>query len=143
MSLIRIITRSLMAITAAVVVLAVAGPWSLYFVGMNGVAGRPSPPEQLASPESQLKMWTSARGVGAPEIPFLNPYSYVSAVLDGGPNKPGMLVAWRVASDFLQEHQRYRGKIWWHLSGAALTIWLTRNWTPEQLLSVKPRGSAD
>ena len=24
---------------------------------------------------------------------------------------------------------------YWHLSGAALTIWLTRNWTPTELIS--------
>jgi len=23
--------------------------------------------------------------------------------------------------------------LWWHLSGAALTIWLSRNWTDQQI----------
>jgi hypothetical protein len=25
--------------------------------------------------------------------------------------------------------------IWWHLSGAALTIWVTRNWTTDQIVT--------
>jgi hypothetical protein len=41
-----------------------------------------------------------------------------------------------------QDHQRYSGTGWWHLSGAVLTIWLTRNWTTEQRLSTEGRGNA-
>ena len=35
----------------------------------------------------------------------------------------------------LLNHQRHKGMSWWHLSGAALAIWLSRNWTDEEILS--------
>jgi hypothetical protein len=142
MLLLRTIRRSLFALVGAAVLIALTLPWGLYWLGLSGIEGRPKPPVQLASPEDQMRKWAAARGVGAPEVPHLNPYSYVGLFLDTGPNKAGVLVAWWEASDFLIEHQRHRGMGWWHLSGAALTIWLTRNWTPEQLLSAKGRGSA-
>lgn len=46
-----------------------------------------------------------------------------------------MLAAWQVASAHLLIHRRSTGMSWWHLSGAALTIWVTRNWSTEQILS--------
>jgi hypothetical protein len=75
------------------------------------------------------------RGKGAPVIPKLNPYTYLVVTGELGAEKPGVLVAWHVASGHVLEHRRYKGMLWWHLAGASLTIWLTRNWSAEQLLS--------
>lgn len=119
-------------IVAALVV--ALSPLVLYAIGLQGVEGRPQLPRQLASPAGQAAAWQSVRGVGTPDVPRLNPYTYWS-VVSGGESKAGVLLAWQVAANHLLSHRRYRGMHWWHLSGAALTIWLTRNWSAEQLLS--------
>lgn len=117
--------------------LALAFPLALYYLGLSGVEGRPPKPPQVASKEQQALVWNNARGSGAPHVEAMNPYAFVFNFLVkkevGTP--PGQLVAWRVASGYLLHGSRYRGMGWWHLSGAALTIWLTRHWTSEEILS--------
>lgn len=129
---IRIVVLSLAGIAA---VLLLAGPWALYGLGLYAAGGKPKPPATMASTEQQLTAWQRMRGKGAPVVPKLNPYTYFTVAVEPSPEKSGLLVAWHVASDHLREHRRYEGMLWWHLSGASLSIWLTRNWSAEQLLS--------
>ncbi|WP_137939537.1 hypothetical protein [Chitinivorax sp. B] len=112
-------------------------PPVLYWLGLSGAQGLPAKPVLLASKEQQLLVWRKARGIGSPKVHAMNPYSVVIGLLSPSANRtdPGELVAWWVASGYLLEHQRHRGMIWWHLSGTALTIWLSRNWSCEELLS--------
>ncbi len=119
----------------AVVIVLVGGPWAIYWLGLHGTEGRPEPPSALASQERQLAVWQLAKGIAKPEPVSLNPYNYLPLVASPGSSKPALLVAWWVASDYNSSHQRYPGMGWWHLSGAALTIWLSRNWSMEQLLT--------
>jgi hypothetical protein len=46
-----------------------------------------------------------------------------------------MYAAWIVARSYNYSHLQHNQALWWHLSGAALTIWITRNWTSDQILS--------
>jgi len=71
-----------------------------------------------------------------PYVSADNPYSYVASVFFAQPRTPpGQLVTWWVARDYLISHKRYKGMGWWHLSGVALAIWLSRNWTSDEILS--------
>ncbi len=67
----------------------------------------------------------------------MNPYSLALRLLTAPEARtpPGELLTWQVASSYLSEHNRHKGMGWWHLSGAALAIWLSRNWTSEEILS--------
>jgi hypothetical protein len=126
--------------SVAIVTLLVGGPWAIYWLGLHGIAGKPEPPVSLASRERQLAVWQLARGTAEPESTPLNPYSYLLTAAEPGASKPALLVAWWVASEYNLSHQRYAGMGWWHLSGAALTLWLTRNWSIEQLLTKAAEG---
>jgi hypothetical protein len=112
-------------------------PLVLYSLGLNGVDGRPQKPLQLASAEQKTAVWKRARGEGMPYVEPDNPYSYATSVFfaEGPRTPPGQLVTWWVARNYLVSHQRYGGIGWWHLSGAALAIWLSRNWTSDEILS--------
>jgi hypothetical protein len=44
----------------------------------------------------------------------------------------GQLAAWQIARAHNSDHP-VGGMGWWHLSGAALTIWVTRHWSGEQI----------
>jgi len=130
------IARIALGLAILTVVLALASPMLLYAVGLHGVAGRPALPQELASTEKRIAVWRKARGIGDPVLEPVNPYLYISGLARTSTvPDPGLIVAWWVASDYNLEHQRYKGGLWWHLSGAALTIWLTRHWSIDQLLS--------
>ncbi len=130
--------RRLIALTLCfVAALLMALPLGLYWLGLSFVDGFPQKPLQLASREQQALVWNEARGDGLPRIQAMSPYSVAFTLLgrDYTSASPDQRIAWRVASSYLITHQRNKGMSWWHLSGAALTIWLTRNWTSEEILS--------
>lgn len=127
--------KFIFATVLAVVGVALSGPWALYWLGLYGTKGYPAPPKTIATRELQLEVWRLARGTEEPRSLELNPYNYLPLAAEPGAGKSAILVAWWVASDFNLKHQRHPGMGWWHLSGAALTIWLSRNWSIEQLLS--------
>lgn len=129
--------RGVAVATCATFALLLGFPFALYCLGMSGVEGRPSKPRQLASIEHQTVVWKRARGTGMPHVAVDDPYTYFASVLFTQPTRtpPGQLLTWLVARDYLVTHKRYKGMAWWHLSGAALAIWLSRNWTSEEILS--------
>lgn len=129
--------RFIVIVLGAAAFTALAAPLALYGLGLSGVEGRPQKPLRLASKAQQELVWKRARGEGAPRIETRNPYSLALRLMAAPEARtpPGELLTWWVASGYLLEHQRYRGMGWWHLSGAALSIWLSRNWTSEEILS--------
>ena len=133
----RRIRRFIVSVSCAAVSIALASPLALYGLGLSGVDGRPQKPSRLVSKTQQELVWKRARGDGAPRIDTMNPYALTIKLLAAPEARtpPGQLVTWWVASGYLLEHQRYKGMGWWHLSGAALAIWLSRNWTSEEILT--------
>lgn len=138
----KILRRVLICLFVTALLLIAGGPWALYGLGLYVAGGKPAPPIVIAQPAVQLAEWKKARGLGTPAIAALDPYTYFASVTTPGNDQAGALVAWRVASAYIYEHKRYKGMGWWHLSGAALTIWLTRNWSTEQLLTAAAHSSA-
>jgi len=110
-------------------------PWALYGLGLHGVDGRPQLPAKIATLAEQESVWRRARGTGTPNVIKLNPYTYFHHAGEPGPHRASVIAAWWVASEYLSDHKRYESMAWWHFSGAALTIWVTRNWSTEQILS--------
>lgn len=127
--------RLLTGVLVVAVVSFLAGPWVLYGVGLHAAGGRPEPPARIAPVGEQLAFWEKERGVGEPRITPRNPFTYRAALADPGPERPGLKAAFSIASHHLRENARYQGRYWWHLSSSALTIWLTRNWSIEEILS--------
>lgn len=112
-------------------------PLALYGLGLNGVDGRPQKPERLAPLAQQNVVWQQLHGSGRPHVSQDDPYSYVGSLLFLQPEQTSSSrrVCWWVAREYLQTHRRHKGMGSWHLSGAALSIWLSRNWTSEEILS--------
>lgn len=72
-----------------------------------------------------------------PHVDVDNPYAYFASIFFEPQRRtaPGKLITWWVASDYIVKQKGLKGMGWWHLSGAALAIWLSRNWTSEEILS--------
>ena len=131
------IRRFIAVVTCTTFALLLGLPLALYSLGLSGVDGRPQKPVKLASAEQKIAVWKRARGEGMPYVEADNPYSYVASMFfaQGQHTTPSQLVTWWVARDYLVRHKRYKGKGWWHLSGAALAIWMSRNWTSDEILT--------
>lgn len=140
------IRRLIAMVSCTTFTLVLVLPLALYSLGLSGVEGRLQKPLQLASAEQKADVWSRARGEGMPHVVGDNPYSYVARVLFEREQRtpPGQLVTWWVAREYLMRHKQHKGMGWWHLSGAAVTIWLSRNWTSDEILSaaVQLRQSA-
>jgi hypothetical protein len=131
------ICRFIAVVTCITCALFLSFPLALYLLGLNGVEGRPQKPLLRASVEQKTAVWKLAQGDGIPYVKPNNPYIYAASVFftRGRRTSPDQLVTWWVARDYLVGHKRYKGMGWWHLSGASLAIWLSRNWTSDEILS--------
>jgi hypothetical protein len=132
-------TRTTVTLSAAALLLAgllVGLPWWLYAQGLAAYDRLPQPPAQLASAAEQQQVWQRAGAAAEPEAVVLNPVTYLlSASFQARPPEI-TAYAWRVASAHGRTHLlQAQGPTSRHLAGAALTIWLTRHWRVEQLLS--------
>jgi len=115
------------------------GPWLLYAIGLSMIDGRPSHASQapVASEEVDA-FWRRLRTPRPDHIDPLSPHSYTLALLraDQRALEPAGFVAWPIACSYNVDHLGdHRAMLAWHLSGAALTIWLTRNWTTDELVA--------
>jgi hypothetical protein len=109
-------------------------PWVVYFVGLANIVGLPAPPtvaQGQAIPLPQL--WEKLKDRGPVEVERQSPYGYVGMMLGTRDEYAGERLVWFVARDYNATHLQSQKMGWWHLSGAAMSIWLTRNWTTEQL----------
>lgn len=134
--MLRFLRRALVAVTSVLLAAVALAPWLVYEVGMSNIIGRPVPPRTNgASSVQALKVWLQLKETGPIEVDRLDPYSFALGLLADAPTSSGSRVAWFVARNHNTGNLQSNRMLWWHISGAALTIWLTRNWTADQLLA--------
>jgi hypothetical protein len=114
-------------------VVIVIGPWGLYWLGLHAVNGVPVPPTSVATEAEINEIWLKFEGKGQPEVVAISPHDYIYQLYKENINNTGLRLSWQVASSYLISNKKYKGNGWWHLSGAALTIWVSRNWSSEQI----------
>jgi hypothetical protein len=124
---------------AAIVALVALAPLSLYALGLSEVDGRPGPPlSSHSTPADQALLARTFRTSQPTTVEQLTPWAYVTFILEDPKQTAtagGVDAAWVVARHYNAHHLKKRSSMWWHLSGAALTIWITRHWTSDQVLS--------
>jgi hypothetical protein len=135
--------RVLVGLAALLVILVVGGPWALYAVGLANVVGRPERPALSArlSPDDARVVWCAlGESDPVPEtLPRLTPHRFIAdfvgaARAESFAQPTGLGLTSLVARRYDQDHVRSRRSLWWHWSGASMAIWLTRNWTLDELL---------
>ena len=122
-------------ILLGVATLAAASPWLIYSVALAQLGGHPIPPTNLQSQSVQLRAWQEAKGAGTPQLLVLNPVNYAFVASMAAEQRASSTIAWQVARDYNAKNLGTSSTLRWHIAGAALTIWLTRNWSMEQLLT--------
>ena len=123
--------RNLIASVLLVTTLSVAAaPWLIYWIALGKIESRPRHATHTVTADEVDSLCKRLRISQPIQIDPSSPYSYI---LGGARGTASTRIAWIIASSHNAEHlsdHRY-----WHLSGAALTIWLTRNWTPTELIA--------
>jgi|SRR5450755_2606826 len=136
--------RYLTALVLVVTTLSAAAavPWLMYWIGLSEIDGRPTPITHAVTAEQIDGLFKRLRISQPAKLDPISPYSYF---LQGPRPGASSRIAWVIASSHNVRHLSDRR--YWHLSGAALTIWLTRNWTPTELIASaieleKPRAAS-
>ena len=136
----RAVAISISAISVILLLLALL-PGIVYFAGLFNIDGRPDFAQtcQLNSAR-RLEVWREL-GENSPykngiAVRALNPWMFVAHFHSATLRKPhaGERAAWFIARNHNMTHLGNRRMAWWHVSSAALTIWLTRHWTAEELI---------
>lgn len=126
------------ALGLVLVAIVAAAPWLAYGAGLLNLDGRPEPPpraERLSVAEQEV-VRIALRKSGALVVPELSPWGWAaSLVVDPEElRRPGVAAARAAAEAWTAGHLRLRHPWMRRTSSVALTIWLTRNWTTEQIL---------
>ena len=114
-------------------------PWLAYWIGLTKIEGRPVRPVRDVRDVTaeELDRFCKQLRISQPcQVDQLSPYSYLLHLLhslQGDRGSAGPRIAWIVARSHNAKHLDDRR--YWHLSGAALIIWLTRNWTSSELIA--------
>jgi hypothetical protein len=131
----RLFLKSLAAVLCFIFLVLLSGPWLLYAYGLSNIAGRPEHAKiAVLSPEDKALIWKEVKEQGAMQVEVLTPYEIYSLLLDK-PDPAGLHLAWYVARNYNYDHLQDRRMVNWHISGEALTVWLTRHWSSDELLA--------
>jgi hypothetical protein len=121
-----------------VALLILAGPWAMYELGLSNIDGRPTPLiDDSPTVEDDLLLRRIFRASHSISVQPLSPWSYARDLAMSGPPSPssaGADAAWLIARHYNSAHLKNRRSLWWQVSGAALTIWITRNWNSDQIV---------
>jgi hypothetical protein len=101
---------------------------------LSNVAELPLPPNNPSVADIE-DIWQKLREHGPIVIEPLSPHGYILALVSNNSLPSGAKVAWFVARNYNTNNLKNKRMLWWHISGAALTIWLTRHWSQEQLFA--------
>jgi hypothetical protein len=125
----RVLTKTLALTAVAVFLLIGLVPPGLYWLGLANIDGRPEPPHAR---DTQRRDYDFVGNLKFPHpivVRKLSPWSYPFLVANEDP------AIWIVAGSYNVGHLKRRENLWWGLSGAALIIWLSRNWSEDQIVS--------
>ncbi len=129
----RLLLRGLAATVALALALCLLAPWLAYEIALARLPALPARPQQLATPQQQDEVWRKAGGEGALVVEPMNPYGFIIALMARDRVLPRERLAFWVSSEHLLAQPREGGMMGWHLSNTALSIWLTRHWSSQEL----------
>ncbi len=111
------ITVTIIALSLFIII---ALPWAFYGIGLSFITGYPVAPTKAALNENKIK---------------LTPYHVIYSLItnSGTYLENNSKMAWGIARSYNHKNLEKKKMSYWHLSGAALTIWITRNWSTSQI----------
>ena len=140
--------KKLLIVVVLLAALFGALPWVAYRLGLDNMDAGPVPPLAVVYTAHQAHaVWEERKEALPIALHPITPWHFYSLIwcsrndeniedfLSCGGEYPGLRAAAYVAKQHLDVHLIQRGLIWRYLSRTALTIWISRNWSVEQLLA--------
>ena len=132
-----------------VIALSLAGtaPFVAYWIGMENAVGRPVVPQIHYAQKDALAVWQmrkEALPISLRPISTWHWYELIWCSLDDdqpgdfltcGTSYPGLRASGFVAKEYLIKNMKRSGLIWRYLSRAAITVWITKNWSKDDLVA--------
>jgi len=128
--------------------LAATLPLGAYWLGMNNITEKPQPLAAIRVTESQARaVWRERQEIFPIALRPITPYHFyellwcsrnddaIEDYLACDDRYPGLRAAAYVAKHYLDTHLHKHGLIWRYLSRASLVIWISRNWTVQELVA--------
>jgi len=125
----RVLAKTLALAAVAAILLVVLVPPALYRIGLANVQGRPQPPQPTDVHSDDYHFIANLKFPHRVVLRKLNPWTYPFLAETEDP------AIWIVAEAYNIGHLKRREAIWWHLSGASLMIWISRNWSQDQIVT--------
>jgi hypothetical protein len=125
----------------AVALVAACIPLGLYFLGLANIEGRPTPPTQTNNVVADQELLKQNLGTRDPiVIEAANPWTFLCSMFFGkqdlrSEHGRSLRAVGIIAITYNSSHLRVHGKIWWHLSEMSLTIWVTRHWSTDEIIT--------
>jgi hypothetical protein len=140
-----LIGKFAIACLAVVLLAALSLPLGVYWFGLSNISGRPERLARTANIAADTALLQQEFGSAAPvAVHAQDPWSFTASLamdvlLDKSAKDlhldNGSRAIWLVASDYNIRHLKSRRGLRWHISGVALSIWLSRNWTTEEVIA--------
>jgi hypothetical protein len=134
----RWLLHSVIVICAGTLSIIGLAPPSLYALGLGNVIGRPSQPASCHPTPTDRALLEHTLRMSQPfTVKPLSPWGYLNFILEDDARNPaagGIEATSFVAQHYNTQHLKSRRAIAWHLSGAALTIWITRHWSADEVV---------
>jgi hypothetical protein len=125
------------ATLCAAALIGIVVPLGLYWLGLSNIVGRPIPPTKTNNVAADTELLKQTFRSEAPvKVCVLNPWTYVGMRFKNGViQDSGSHAVWLIVSKYDGTHLKSSGMASWHLTGTALMIWLSRNWTPDEIVT--------
>jgi hypothetical protein len=124
------------------VALLIAGvPLGLYWVGLSNIEGRAEPPTQTSNVVADSELLKRDLGTHDPiVIETANPWTLLGGMFFGrqdlrSEHGRSLRAVGIIVVNYNSIHLRDRRKLWWHLSEMSLTIWVTRHWATDEIIT--------
>lgn len=140
--------RKLLIVLLLLAAFFAALPWAAYWMGMDNMDARPIPPVAISYQDDQARaVWQERKEALPITLQAITPWHFYALIwcsrhdeniedfLSCGTAYPGLRATAYVAKRHLDEHLIQRGLLWRYMSRAALTIWMSRNWSAEQVVA--------
>jgi len=123
-------------------------PLGAYWLGLENAIGRPVPPSSLRfSTTSAAVVWNQRKEVFPITLRPITPWHFYDLLwcsrnddtledfLTCNRKYPGLRASAYVAKAHLIGKMKQNGVVWRYLSRTSLAIWMSRNWSSEQLVA--------
>ncbi len=116
-------------------------PYGIYYLGLSNTQSYPKLPVNAITDDERVKeLWEKYKGIGSPELKKISPWTYISMIEKCSVDKkcveyPGLQHTRYVASEHVLDTGKSKSSLMWHISIASNTIWISNNWTIDQVLS--------